>query len=159
MTLGVEFTSCVYCEWFHMQLQRWHLLAHALLYGLLRLSQLGILTTAWHTYHSSTCKIRRYGPQFHPFFLRFSSYAHCSTQRILLAIIHAATNSSLLSSSISYSSHRIILYNFPLSISWRAVLTIWRSMSIISLHLIHDCICHQHHSYRHPHWHCTRHIV
>jgi len=38
-----------------------------------------------------TSKIQRHGPQFHPFFLRLSSYAH-RTRRILLATIHATGN-------------------------------------------------------------------
>jgi len=85
--------------------------------------QFGTLTTARHDYHSSTCKIRGHEPQFHPFFFRLSSYAH-RTRRILLAFTHAVANSSPPSSSTSYSSCHIVLYNFPLSVTWRAALTI-----------------------------------
>ena len=68
-----------------MQLRRRRLLAPALSYGLARLPQLGTLTTAPHTYHSSACKTRRHGLQFHPFFLRLSSYAHRTRPSYLLS--------------------------------------------------------------------------
>jgi len=135
----------------------------------------GTLTTARHTYHSSACKIRRHGPQFHPFFLRLSSYAH-RTRRILLAIIHATANSSPTSSSTSHSSRRSVLYNFPLSVTCRAALSISRSTSIFSPRLISDCPCGRHHPHlrpdivliasyrchprrRHTHRHRTRRVV
>ena len=63
------------------------------------------------------------------------------------------------SSSTSYSSRRIVLYNFPLSVTWRAMLTISRSTSIFSPRLIRDCSCRRHHPHRHPHRRRTHRVV
>jgi len=54
------------------------------------------------------------------------------------------------SSLTSYASYHIVMYNFPLSVTWRAVLTISRRTSIFSLHQIDDCPCSQHHPHLHP---------
>ena len=108
----------------------------------------GTLTTPHHAY-SSACKIRWHGPQFHPFLLCHSSYAH-HTRRILLAIIHIVVYSSPPSSSTSYFSRCIVFYNLPQSVTWRAVLTISRSTSIFSLGHIRHCPCSQHLSHYHP---------
>jgi len=63
------------------------------------------------------------------------------------------------SSSTSYSSRRIVLYNFPLSVTWRAALTISRSTSIVSPYLLRDCPYCRHHPHRHPQRHRTRRVV
>ena len=134
------------------------------------LPQLGTLTTAPLAKHDGT------GRNSSPFFSAFHhTYVH-RTRRILLAIILATANSSPPSSSTSYSSRRIVLYNFPLSVNWRAALTISRSTSIFSPRRIRDCPSGRHHPHlhpdivliasfrchpcrRHPHGHRTRRVV
>jgi len=54
---------------------------------------------------------------------------------------------------------RVVLYNFPLSGTWRAALTISRSTSIFSPRLIRDCPDYRHHPHRHPHRHHTHRVV
>ena len=80
------------------------------------LTKLSTLTTAWCTYHSSTCKIRWHGPQFHPFFLRLSSYAHRTRPSYLLSstlqqILHHHLHQHCTSHVISYctTSHYLSL--------------------------------------------------
>ena len=58
-----------------------------------------------------------------------------------------------------HRSRRVVLYNFPLSVTWRAALTISRSTSIFLPRLIRDYPCRRHHPHRHPHRHRTRRVV
>ena len=142
-----------------MLLLSWRLQAPALTYGLALVPQLGTLTTARLTNHSSACKIRRHGPQFHPLFLCLSSYAH-RTRRILLAIIHGAGNlfTATLIDAELVASYRIVQLP-PAAVPVKVALTISGNSSLIPPRLIHDCPCRRHHPHRHPHRHRTYRVL
>ena len=63
------------------------------------------------------------------------------------------------SSLISYLSCHVVLYNFPLTVTWVVVPTISQSTSIFSLCLICNCPCCRYHPQLHPHRHCTHRVL
>lgn len=116
-----------------------------------------MLTTAQLNNHSSACKIQRYGPQIHPFFL-------CLFIIHLLYAMHLTCNYSHCRQPLHHHlhwhhTHCVILYNLILSRTWRVALTISRSTLIFSPCLIHNCHHNCHHPSHHPHQHHTHCVV
>jgi len=124
----------------------------------------------WHTYHSLAC-LPQLGIITTALLANTTAWAtipplvsspfiiYSSHSTILLAIIQAAANSSLPSSSTLYPSCHIAFYNLPLSVTWRATLTISQSMLIFSPRLIRNYPYSRLYPYHHAHQHCSHHVI
>ena len=111
----------------------WRVISHAIskvtFASVCAFVRFGIFTAAWYTYDCSAllpqlCLQNTMARAAIPLLFSLTFIIRPSHLTILLAIIHAVTNSSPPSSSASYTSCRIISYNFPLSVTWRAGRTI-----------------------------------
>jgi len=80
-------------------------------------------------------------------------HRHCTYHVLMIPPTPPASSSSI------YFSYHMVLYIFPLFITWRAAQTISQSTSIFAPPLIHNCPFCQLHPHLHPHQYYTHCIL
>jgi len=132
----------------------------ALSYGLARLPQLGALTAAWLPYIPLLSLLNTMARAAIPPLVS-SPFIVCATIARVVSYLLSSTlaaSSSPPSSSTLYSSRRIV--QLPTVCHCESFANnLMKSVDLLAASYLHHCPCRRHPPHRHPHRHCTCHVV